>query len=136
MGVELIQPAIWVKLGVLSWTNQLLLSMDKRESITAGNTAVHILPSVAGFDGEDSNQGYTEAHYAITFAHRLADSTHAVEFAYVQNTMPPQQEVVMAKSFYSTVAGVHEVKSLALTPAERIGNVIEWTVDVQLTVSP
>ena len=137
MSVGTVHFGLSVKLLIEVWVHQSLQTMTKRESITAGQTAMYIMPAVAGFDREDSNQGYTEAHYTITFAHKLADSAPATEEAYVKGTVLPNQETVMAKSYYTTINGVHEVKGeIALTPPERIGNVIEWAVDVQLTVSP
>lgn len=138
--VASVRAAISLRIGSLDWVDQGLATMMKREAIAAGETAFYILPSVVGFDKSDAQIGYAQANYAITFAHKLADAQYATEATYVLVTSLLNQEVVMAKSFYSSILGVNEIKGAPeLTPAERTpesGNVVEWTVDVQLTIEP
>ena len=51
--------------------------------------------------------------------------------------MMTDQTAIMLDSFFSTLTGVYQVESSPVPDAvERIGNVIEYTVTVQLSIAP
>jgi hypothetical protein len=107
--------------------------LSRNERVPVGTTYFTGVRVVAGFDRRDSNIGYTVYEFDGQMVHNLADPTD--EDAYMNSTMLTDQQVLMDPDFFR-VAGVYEVISVPeLTPPERTGNVIEYSVTVQLALS-
>jgi hypothetical protein len=106
----------------------------RRRRIPVGDTEASCLMYTAGFDRRNSQLFFEIVEVVIGMAHHLADPT--VEATYLTNSMLTHQAILMDYDFYM-VAGVRQVIDLpALSPPERIGNVIEYSVTTQLVLSP
>ena len=105
----------------------------RQQRIPVGATYFTGYQVVPGFDRRDSNIGYTVTRYSTIMVHNLADPTN--ETTYLKGDMLTDQAILMDRDFYD-VAGVYEVLEVPeLDLPERVGNVIEYTVSVQLSLS-
>jgi hypothetical protein len=104
-------------------------------AIAKGVTALTTLPVVVG-EVQDSNTGYLVGSFAIRMNHKLSDTE--TEDSYLTGDAVTDQAVIMVPSFYRDIAGVYEVVSVPAMdlPSEPVGNVIEYTVTVQLSIQP
>jgi hypothetical protein len=117
-----------------SVTAAVVRPLSRDEKLTAGETNVSVVPSLAGY-APDSNTNFYLANYVITVVHRLSDPTD--ENTYLNGSMETDQEYLMARSSYRALSGVKDV-GVEPMPEEisRTGNVIEYTVTVQLLITP
>jgi hypothetical protein len=108
--------------------------LSRDEVIPAGVTRASVIPTVAGF-APDSNTNYILGTYVITIAHRLTDGTD--EDTYLDGSLATDQAALMARSFFRALSGVRAIEE-GPTPESisRVGNVIEYTVTVQLVIVP
>jgi hypothetical protein len=109
-------------------------ALSRDEVIPAGVTRASVVPAVAGYT-PDSNTNYILGNYVITIAHRLTDGTD--EDTYMDGNMLSDQALLMDKDFFRTLSGIKDVVA-GPEPDEvsRTGNVIEYTVTVQLLIVP
>ena len=106
------------------------------EALAAGATKMQTLSVTVGQD-HDSNVSRVVASYDIKMLHRLSDPTD--EATYLNGNALTDQAVLMVPSFFRTVTGVKEVidgPELTKPTRDRPGNVIEYTVTVQLSIVP
>ena len=106
------------------------------ETLAAGATKAQILTMNVGQD-HDSNVSRLVAEYDVRMLHRL--STPLDDSTYLDGNAVTDQGALMVRSFYRALAGVHEVIDGpgATKPSRpRPGNVIEYTVTVQLSIVP
>lgn len=107
--------------------------LRRTEKLTAGQTLGASMPVAAG-SVSDSNTNYPVGEYSIAVLHRLADPSD--EETYREGAMATDQAVLMAPSFWR-VTGIKEVVEVPeMDRPERIGNIIEYTVSVQLAIVP
>jgi hypothetical protein len=106
----------------------------RRQAIPAGETWVTRSCEIVGFDRRDSSVSYVSAQFTFTILHHLSDPT--VTATYVTGAMRTDQEYLMDTNSYR-VAGVREVLDVPeLELLSRIGNVMEYSVSVQLSIVP
>lgn len=133
--VATVQTALETKL-VANLTVAAIISnpLWRREAVPVGVTRASVIGVVAGYSG-DSNETYVHGNYVITVVHRLTDPTD--EDTYLKGDMKTDQAALMLRSFFRSLTGVNEVE-VAPEPDEvsRNGNVIEYTVTVQVSISP
>jgi hypothetical protein len=128
-----------ISTAVLAGTSATAATINREartETIAAGATKVQILSSVVGRDG-DSNTSRLVAEYDVKMLHRLSDPTD--DATYLDGDALTDQAVLMVPSFFRDLSGVKEVGSLPALAAPtrpRPGNVIEYTVTVQLSIVP
>lgn len=103
----------------------------RRQRIPAGSTYACILDYVAGY-WRTSNDGWLVAQYDAVVLHHLSDPTS--ETAYDTNRRT-DMGVLMDPSWWRVTGVKHEIGDPELTPQQRIGNVIEYTVSMQLVIS-
>ncbi len=115
-------------------TADLALSVGKEKKITSGSIQFRQLAVVAGFDRRDSNISYDAGSFAITMVHYLSDATDVD--TYLTGNALADQRVLMDPDFFRTIAGVYLTLELPeMDLPERVGNVIEYTVTVQLAIA-
>lgn len=103
-------------------------------SIPAGETYFRGVPLCPG-DEVDSNNTRQVLSYQISMIHNLSDPTN--EGTYLLGDALSDQGILGAKSFWRTISGVHELlDGPEFTLPERIGNVIEYTISIQLSIDP
>jgi hypothetical protein len=108
--------------------------LSRDEKIPAGVTRASVVAVVGGY-APDSNVNYALGNYVVTIAHRLSDATD--EDTYLDGDMLADQTLLMARGFFRTVTGVRTVlEGPEPDTVERVGNVIEYTVTVQLEIAP
>lgn len=107
------------------------------EALSAGATKAQILSVTVGQDLSNANDGRLVASYDVKMLHRLSDPTD--EATYLNGNALADQAVLMVPSFFRDIAGVKEVidgPELTKPTRDRPGNVIEYTVTVQLSIVP
>lgn len=108
---------------------------SRRETIAAGATKAQILSVAVGQD-HDSNTSRLVAEYDIKMLHLLSDATD--DATYLDGNALTDQAALMVRSFYRTVSGVYEVvdgPEMTKPKRPRPGNVIEYTITVQLSIT-
>ncbi len=84
-------------------------------------------------DLPDSNVTYTLVLLHFTALHYLGPNAWGT----YGSVMNADMVTVMARSWWRTIAGVHEViEGPELTLPTINGNIVEWTVECQLTIDP
>ena len=108
--------------------------LSKMFDVPAGATYIRTLAVPLGQDG-DSNTSRTVGHFSVTVCHRLADSLD--EDAYIAGDLVTDLAALTPKSFWRDITGAYDiVDGPEVTLPERIGNVIEYTVTAQLSITP
>jgi len=108
--------------------------LDNKFRIPVGATYVKGLAVEVGSTG-DSNNTYVVGNYSVTVVHHLSDPEDSN--TYLSGDALTDQHVLMQKSFWRTISGVHELlDGPELTLPTRVGNVIEYTVRAQVSISP
>jgi len=109
--------------------------LSKDESLAAGDTKMR-RPTVAVGMFRDSNHNFVIASIDIEMVHMLSDPTD--EDTYLNGDALTDQAVLMDSEFFRTVTGVIEIidePELTKPTRELPGNVIEYTVTVQVAIS-
>jgi hypothetical protein len=108
--------------------------LSRDEAIPVGVTRASVVAVVGGF-APDSNTNFVLGNYVITIAHRLTDATD--EDTYLDGDMLTDQTILMANSFFRGLSGVKDVEvGPDVDEVSRTGNVLEYTVTVQLLIVP
>ena len=108
--------------------------LARDEKIPAGVTRASVVPANGGV-AYDSNVTYPLGNYVIEIAHRLSDATD--EDTYLDGDYATDQAALMLPSFFRDLTGVNEVTSNPEPEdVSREGNVIVYTVKVQVAISP
>lgn len=106
----------------------------RRQAFPVGETWMSVFVEVAGVDRRDSNVSYEVGLYSFIFLYHLPD--YSDSSTYRTTTMLTDQSFLMDPNSWR-VAGVYELRAVPeLTPVERFGNVMEYTVSAQLSISP
>ena len=111
--------------------------ISKTETLAAGVVKAQILSVTVGQDSSDANTSRLVASYDVTIVHMLSDATD--DATYLNGSALTDQAVLMVPSFFGDIAGVKEVvdgPELTKPARARPGNVIEYTVTVQLSIVP
>jgi hypothetical protein len=118
-----------------SVTAIILNSLWRRYPVPVGTTYASVNSAQAG-EAPDSNVTYILGNFVIEVVHRLPLGAWD-EDAYLDGAMRTDQALLMAKSFYRTIAGVYDVEAgPEPDTVGRNGNCIEYTVTVQLAITP
>jgi hypothetical protein len=110
-------------------------------SIAAGGTIARLAAHSIGASGGDvfpgnSNETHDLAGFTVTIAHKLGTVTGAPteEEAYLALARLDQQKLT-SPGFWRSLAGVYEVASAPeLEEPERVGNVLEYSVTIQIAL--
>lgn len=109
-----------------------------RDVVGAGETIYQLRGWHLGKDNSNANTSYDVARIELTVATGLASPTN--ERAYTEAAMLTQQDAVLAASWWRALASVYYTdpdNPPALTDdVARVGNVIVWTMAVELLVQP
>jgi hypothetical protein len=108
----------------------------RRQAVPAGETWVVSTVEIVGIDRRTSNLNYVVALFSFTILHHLSDSTDSN--TYRTGDMQTDQEFLMDPNTYR-VAGVKEVLDggvVEMDRLQRIANIMEYTVSVQLSLVP
>jgi len=121
-------------LAATSATSAVTKPLSKGYAITAGVTSITTLAVPIGQDRDDSNNTLTVGSFAVTVVHKLSDATD--ENTYITGNMVSDLAAITARSFWRGITGVKDIiAEPEVTLPERIGNVIEYTVTAQLSIS-
>lgn len=113
-----------------------IFGLSRRRAIASDGVLCQIIPSWAGHDRVDSNILYEVYQFDLVISKKLTDGTIATETTYISVEMMNIQNILMQRSFYE-LGGVHAVhRNPELTLPERVGNVVTFSVDVQLSTLP
>jgi hypothetical protein len=106
----------------------------RREAVPAGVTRAAVLAVFAGETG-DSNTSYAIGNIVVRIVRRLSSATD--ENTYLVGSMLTDQANLMDRTWWRAVTGVYDVeRGPELDTVERQGNVIEYTVTVQVSIAP
>jgi hypothetical protein len=106
----------------------------RNHPVTPGQAVATISSAAVGYDRLDSNIRKVVASFAITVAYKL--TTGQAESVYTTDDMLDDLEELMDPEFYR-VTGVADVIGVPeLDLPKRIGRVIEYTVTMQVSISP
>lgn len=126
-----------LRAAVLSATSATLAitkPLSKMFDVPAGCTYIRTLAVPIGQDG-DSNTSRTVGNFSVIVSHKLADSLD--EGAYLTGDLVTDLAALTPRSFWRGVTGVYNiVDAPEVTLPERVGNVIEYAVTAQLSISP
>ena len=123
-------------LAATSATSAATRRLSKDYDIVAGATTIRTVAVPIGQDS-DSNVSRTVGHFAVTVSHKLSDATD--EATYMTGSMVTDLAAITVRSFWRGVTGVIDVlegPEVTLPERSRPGNVIEYTVTAQLSISP
>ncbi len=104
--------------------------------LVAGETRFALRGNEIAKDERNSNVVYPIGSIELDMVHRLADPLD--ERAYTEAEMLTHQSVLVAKSWWRALAAAHSVFDSNLEVSEeatRTGNVIKYTVAVQIQVT-
>ena len=133
--VASVRTAIEAKLvSALSVAAIVTRPLSRDEKIPAGVTRASVIGVVGGYHHADAQISYALGNYVITIAHRLTTATD--EDTYLDGDMLADQALLMVRSFFRDISGVYEViEGPEPDTVERVGNVIEYTVTVQVAIA-